>query len=408
MVVEPEAASRRKRNIGQDIVFTNLDFTVLQVFWMGIHHLIDQPHFFKKNSAADTVKVGSGQESHYTLPPHYKLIWSILEKHLKVNEGLTNMPNPPYSLTDGRQQKYATDEESIILKIGGFRLSDPVPECNEPFVLAVLRPWIDVNNVGSLVLNELEERFAATELGRLSRPGSFYDFTRYRPTIHLENGINDMSIPNTTIHHARREGENDLLLLHLLEPHAHSEDYIDSVLKLLKTLKVKKYILLGSMYDAVPHTRPLLVSGYGMGGKAREDVKKAGAYSITYHGPSTIANLITKKAAESGIETTVFIVSLPQYVALEEDFMGKVRLMEILNMLYDIPLGREEFERALEQHNLITERLESSPEVKILLPQLENAYDMRIKSMEGGGTLGLNSEMEEMFWKIMGKDIGKA
>jgi len=259
-----------------------------------------------------------------------------------------------------------------------------------------------------MVLNELDARFAATELGKLSKPGSFYDFTRYRPTIHLENGINDMSIPNTTIHLARREGENDLLLLRLLEPHAHSEDYIDSVLKVLKTFRTKKYILLGSMYDAVPHTRPLLVSGYGMGEKARQDVRKAGAFSINYHGPSTIANLITKKAAESGIETVVFIVSLPQYVVLDEDYMGKVRLLEILNILYNIPIDKEEFDKALEQRNLISERLEDSPEVKVLLPRLESAYDMRIRTMEGGGTSGLTSEMEEMFWKIMGKDIGKA
>jgi hypothetical protein len=294
------------------------------------------------------------------------------------------------------------------VKIGGFKLIDPIPELNEPYVLAVLRPWIDVNNVGSMVLTELEDRFGATELGRLSKPGTFYDFTRYRPTIHLENGINDMSVPNTTVHYAKREGGNDLILLRLLEPHANAEDYIDSVLKLLKIFKAKKYILLGSMYDAVPHTRPLLISGYGMGKKAREDVRRAGAFSITYHGPSTMANLITKRAAQAGIETVVFIVSLPQYVVLEEDHMGKVRLMEILNMVYDIPVGREEFERALEQHNMITERLESSPEVKILLPRLESAYDMRIKAMEGGGASGLSSEMEEMFWKIMGKDIGKA
>ncbi len=294
------------------------------------------------------------------------------------------------------------------MKLGGFKLADPLPECNEPYVFAVLRPWIDVNNAGSMVLSELETRYSATELGRLAKPGNFYDFTRYRPTIHLENGINEMSIPNTTVHFARRDGENDLLLLRMLEPHANAEDYIDSVLKLLKTFKVRKYILLGSMYDAVPHTRPLLVSGYGMGGKAAQEVKKVGVFSITYHGPSTMANLITKRAAQSGIETFVFIVSLPQYVVLEDDYMGKVRLMEILNMLYGIPLGRDEFERALEQRNLIAERLEGSPEVRVLLPQLESAYDMRIKAMEGGDASGISSEMEEMFWKILGKDIGKA
>jgi predicted ATP-grasp superfamily ATP-dependent carboligase len=294
------------------------------------------------------------------------------------------------------------------VRIGGFELHEPVPDCNEPYVVATLRPWIDVNSVGSLVLKELRTRFRATELGRLSRPGHFYDFTRYRPTIHLEDGIRDMAIPNTTIHYAKREGQNDLFLIRLLEPHANAELYVSSVLKLIKTFKARKYILLGSMYDMVPHTRPLLVSGYGMGDKALDDVKKAGALPITYRGPSTIANLITKEAAESGIEAIVFIVSLPQYVVVEEDYAGKVRLMEVLNTLYDIPVDKGDFERASEQHISINERVENSPEVRMILPQLENVYDMRIRAMQTDGGPQLTPEIEEMLWKTMGKDIGRA
>jgi predicted ATP-grasp superfamily ATP-dependent carboligase len=308
----------------------------------------------------------------------------------------------------GNEKKGYVFREEGFVRIGAFELQDPLPECNEPYVLAVLRPWIDVNNVGTLVLKELAERFGATELGKLSKPGQFYDFTRYRPIIHLEEGIRDMSIPNTTIRYAKREGQNDLLLLRLLEPHAHSEFYISSVLKLFKTFKVKKYILLGSMYDMVPHTRQLLVSGYGMGEKALQDVRKAGILPITYHGPSSIANLITKEAAASGIEVIVLIVSLPQYVVLDEDYLGKLRLMEVLNTLYNVPVAKEDFEKALEQRDRINERLENSPEVKVLLPQLENVYDARIKAMEKEGVPSLTPEMEELFWKITGKDIGRA
>ena len=122
------------------------------------------------------------------------------------------------------------------MRIGCFQLRDPVPEFKEPYVLACLRPWIDVNGVGSLVLRELETRFDATELGALAKPGLFYDFTRYRPTIRLDGGIRDLSIPNTTVLHAGGEGQHDLVLLHLLEPHARAELYVDSVLKLLKTI----------------------------------------------------------------------------------------------------------------------------------------------------------------------------
>ncbi len=150
------------------------------------------------------------------------------------------------------------------------------------------------------------------------------------------------------------------------------------------------------------------MSGYGMGEKALRDVRMAGAMPITYQGPSTFANLITKKAAESGIDAAVFIVSLPQYVVMEDDHLGKVRLMEVLNTLYNIPIDKEEFEKALRQRELINERLKTSPEIANILSQLENAYDIRVKAMEKEGILQLGYDMEELFWKTMEKNIGKA
>lgn len=294
------------------------------------------------------------------------------------------------------------------MKIGSFQFHQPITELNEPYVLATLRPWVDVNNVGSLTLHELETRFAAKEIGFLSKPGCFYDFTRYRPIVNIDGGIKEMSIPNTTIHCATREGYNDLLLLNMLEPHANSELYIASVIKFLKVFNVKKYVFLGSMYDTVPHTKPLLVSGYGMGEEALKDVKKAGILPITYSGPSTIINMITKEAARIGIDALALIVSLPQYVVLNEDYMGKVRLMEILNMLYNIPVDKEDFEKALEQLNLINKKIESSPDIRMLLPQLESIYDMRVNSMQRDESALLTPEMEELLWKMTGKNIGKA
>ena len=292
------------------------------------------------------------------------------------------------------------------MRVGAFELGDPVPACHEPYALAILKPWIDVNNVGSMVLQEIETRFAASALAQLATPGNFYGFTRYRPTIHIERGIQRITVPNTTVHYARRQGENDLLLLRLLEPHAHAEHYIGSVVKLLTSLKVKKYILIGSMYDAVPHTKPLLVSGYGMGAGALEDIKKAGILPITYRGPSTMANLITKKAAEAEIEAMAYIVSLPQYVVLDEDYLGKVRMMELLNMLYGIPLDREDFDRAMEQRNFVDQRVDNSVEAKMLVPQLEKVYDMRVQNLGEEG--GASARIEEILWSPMGKDVGKA
>jgi hypothetical protein len=294
------------------------------------------------------------------------------------------------------------------MRIGAFELKEPIPELNEPYVFAILRPWIDVNNVGSLILNGLETEFEAKELARLAKPGHFFDFTRYRPNLYLEEGIRQVSIPNTTLSYAKREGGNDLLFLRLLEPHAMAEVYVSSVLRLLKTLKVKKYCLLGSMYDAVPHTKPLIVNGGAIGQETELDLRRSGAQPSDYQGPTTITILSTQKAPEFGMEAIWFIVSLPQYVILEEDYLGKVRLMEILNLLYKIPIDRKDFEKAAQQRSLINQKVEKTPELKNLVPQLETLYEFRIKRKEGERMPKLSREIEEMLWKIMGKDLGKA
>ena len=294
------------------------------------------------------------------------------------------------------------------MRMGAFWVKEPIPELNSPYAFAILQPWIDVNNVGTLVLKELETQFGAKGLARFAKPGHFFDFTRYRPTLYFEEGIRRLSVPNVKLRYAKREGGNDFLFLHLLEPHGLSEFYIDSVLKILKALKVKKYILLGSMYDMVPHTRPLIIHGGATGEKAEQDVKKARVFSSHYQGPTTITTLINHQAHEFGIETIRFIVSLPQYVVLEEDYIGKVRLMEILNLLYNIPMNENDFERAREQRSLISQKVERTPELKHILPQLEAMYDVRIKSEGGEGIPRLSSDIEEILWKIKDKDLGKA
>jgi hypothetical protein len=294
------------------------------------------------------------------------------------------------------------------MRIGAFEVREPLPELREPHVLVTLRPWVDVNNVGTLTLDELEARLGAQELAQLARPGHFFDFTRYRPMLYSEEGVRRLKIPNATLTYARREKGNDFLLLRLLEPHMQGEDFVESLLDLLKALKVKRYCLLGSMYDAVPHTKPLLVSGRATGAEAEMEMKKAGVQPSNYQGPTSITSLLPLLLSDLGVETMTFIVSLPQYVNMEEDYLGKVRLMEILNVLYDIPIDKKDFDKASRQRSLINQKVEGSPELKQVLPHLETLYAMRIAKKESEGMPGLSPEMEEKFWETDGKDVGKA
>lgn len=294
------------------------------------------------------------------------------------------------------------------MRIGAFEVKDPLPELKDPVAFAILRPWIDVSHVGTLIINDLETQFGAKPLAALSKPGHFFDFTRYRPTLYYEEGVRKIKIPNTTVTYTVREGGSDLVFLNLLEPHGLSEYYVGSILKLLSALKVKRYCLLGSMYDIVPHTKPLIVNGAALGARAEVDFKRSGALRSDYQGPTTITAVITQKAPEMGIETMWFIVSLPQYVAVEEDYLGKIRLMEILNLLYNIPVDKRDFEKAAAQYRMINEKMEKSVDLKNLVAQLETIYEVRIRQKEGESAPKLSPEIEEMLWRIMGKEMGEA
>ena len=247
---------------------------------------------------------------------------------------------------------------------------------NEPHLLAVLRPWIDVGRVGSLSLGRIQRHLRARELGRLHRPGLFYDFTRYRPRSLINQGKRGVTIPNTILRFAQREEGPDILLGHLLEPHLYGEDYADAMLDMLRRLGVKRYSLVGAMYDMVPHTRPLLVSGSGVGGDLEEEQLRNRVKTSDYEGPSTITYLIPQEAAKEGIETRTFVVHLPQYFQVDEDLMGTARLMEILCNQYNLPDRLIEPDRGKEQYDGIADMVRSEGEdVSSLLAQLEEHYD---------------------------------
>lgn len=260
------------------------------------------------------------------------------------------------------------------MRIGEFDIAEPLPELRDPHMLVVLRPWIDVGNVGSLSLGRLERHLRSRELGRLHRPGRFYDFTRYRPRSYLVNGKREVTIPNTILRYANPEAGQHLITAHLLEPHLYGEDYADAMLDIIRQFGVKQYALIGGMYDMVPHTRPLVVSGLGTGENVERDYRIANARPSSYEGPTTITYTITETATKMGVETRAFVVHLPQYLNLDDDYQGAARMVNVLCDLYDLPEYIAQTERGQKQYDELTSKDGQLPEGDVLV-RIEEMYD---------------------------------
>ena len=265
------------------------------------------------------------------------------------------------------------------MQVGAFELTEPVPELRDPHVFAMIRPWVDVGSVGTLTLNRLERFMGSKELGRLHRPGTFFDFTRYRPNMRIVDGVRQVKIPNSTIRYATTESGPDYLFFHLLEPHSNGEDYTDSILEVVRHFGVKRYCRLGAMYDAVPHTRPLLVTGSLGSVEQKRSVPNFKLSQSTYQGPTTIMNLLSEGIERDNIESINFMVHLPQYVQLEEDYAGTSRMIEVLSSVYEnIPQDLAPVRRGQRQYRELNASVDRNSELKTLIQQMEQYYDSQL------------------------------
>lgn len=281
------------------------------------------------------------------------------------------------------------------MRIGSFELSEPLPELNDCHAIVMLSPWLDAGNVGSLTLERLEKCFDAQKLGEFLNPGEFFDFTRYRPTSRFTGGKRVLKIPNSRISYVCREDQPDLIFCHILEPHSFAEKYIDSLVRVLQALGVKRYCRIGAMYDSVPHTReiPVNVSINGQWtsstGQARTQRRRR-----PYQGPTTIMSLVGDRLEQQGVENMTFMARLPQYLQLEDDFTGVARMLNVLAMHYHLPFEFPESDMGLRQYKQVDAELERSDTARDLVQRLESEYDDRIGTDSRQETLPLSPEVE--------------
>jgi hypothetical protein len=284
----------------------------------------------------------------------------------------------------------------------------PEPPLQDPHCIAILKPWINVGNVGKIVLRRLGKMYAAEEMGRLDRPGKFYDFTRYRPSIRLIDGNRSIRVPNTRVLYAQRAGASDLVFIEMLEPHAFAEDFNDSVIELLKALKVTRYIQLGGMYDSVSHSRQLPVTGSARGWEPPAgfgDVRLGGS---RYQGPTSMISQVSDRVwTELNLETLSLMVHLPLYLKLDDDFAGSARLLKILSELYGFSAALPEIEMAEQQYEQVGPAMNDNPALRDMVERFERESDSETDNAgsgeEGPGSsesISLSPEIEQFLSEI--------
>jgi len=291
----------------------------------------------------------------------------------------------------------------VTIQIGSFDVEEPVPELRRPRLLVALQPWVDVGSVGTMALSFLEQAWGAQPLATLTRPGRFYDFTRYRPMLYRQGGQRQVTVPTTFAQYALGPGERDWLFLHALEPHANGEDYVEGLTDLIRHMGVTEYVMAGSMYAPVPHTRPIAASGGSSDDEIKRRLLSLGVRESTYEGPTTILALLTTTVPQQNIATVSMILQLPAYAQIERDFCGVRALLTILSDLYELSLDLSEMDEQVQRQTAaINESVQADVRLQTWVQELETLYDAArdLKVNEEDPTTVLSPELENFLQDV--------
>ena len=283
------------------------------------------------------------------------------------------------------------------MRIGAFEIYEPMPQLREAWAFSIMIPWINVGDAGKLALSALMRHSGAQEMGKLVKPGEFFDFTRYRPIITIRDGENrDITLPNTPVSYAMQKAQGgSLIFLSCLEPHMNGEEYVNSILKILELCDVKLYCTIGSMLDSQPHTRPLIITGRASNIETRKSLAQLGVRPSDYKGPTSILTQVSTEAQKQGIDTVSLIVHIPSYLNLDEDYTATYQLLCTLCSLLDFSLDLEAIKRKGEQqYKEITRSISELPQLLEVVETLETRYEQEMEKREEGKSNGLSPEIE--------------
>ena len=106
-----------------------------------------------------------------------------------------------------------------------------------------------------------------------------------------------------------------------------------------------------------------------------------------------------------GIPATSLMTHLPQYIQLDEDHMGASRLMEVLSAIYEFQKTFIDSTRGEQQYRDLSRAVESNPEVKKLIQELESYYDRTLSGKQPKESRPTFSSDVEQFLEEMGRRL---
>src|SRR6266516_7819431 len=180
------------------------------------------------------------------------------------------------------------------------------PPTNVPTLVVAFGGWVDAGEAATGAMRYLVRQLAAAPLASID-PEDFCDFTQLRPVVRLtaegERTIRWPRIAFWTWQPAA--GGAGLLLFRGVEPQQRWRTYATLLLDVAARCGVQRIVSLGAVLAAVPHTRPLYVTGSSTEPAWHARLESCGIRTrhARYEGPTGISTVVLEAATRRGLSS---------------------------------------------------------------------------------------------------------
>ena len=258
------------------------------------------------------------------------------------------------------------------------------PDLHKPSWISSFVGWADAQEGASASIRYLVRHLGATKFAEID-PEEFYDFTLVRP-INFTNseGKRQMRWPSNEFYYWKSpDHTQDLIIFQGTEPNLKWKTYMNTIFSVISGYDMQLLVNLGSLLDALPHTRDPLLSASVNKDELRSRIEgvRIRTGGGNYQGPAGITAAFTEQVNRNNLNLISLRGHSPHYVQQSPNWKVVKALIAQINGIYPLNLSLDDLEQKGKVFETeVTRAVAGNVEASAYVKRLERQYDENVGS----------------------------
>ncbi len=252
-----------------------------------------------------------------------------------------------------------------------------MPKKRIPRLLMASGGWSDAAEAATTALRYFMGELPSRKMAEMD-PEEFYDFTHVRPLVSLSSkGVRSLKWPsNELFYHDSSDSSQRFMFFVGTEPSLKWRTYCDAILDLAMRTGVHTVVHLGALLDAVPHSRPLTITGSAVGGELAKTLAGLNIRSSDYQGPVGISSAMMERCDARGVQFATVWGHTSHYLQTSPNYRAAYSLVQAVCQLLALDLNLQRLKDAASSFEQEVQKvIDGDSRLKAYVERLEQRYD---------------------------------